>query len=253
MIMYQNILMNDSIVDIDSLLIFGVSHHSVSLEFREKLAEDYHKSGVINTLSKFGFDNGIVIATCNRFEIITVTNGNFEELKLTLTKRYPSAYLYQGEVAIKHILRVCSGLDSMVIGETQISAQLNLAYQNAIAEKCLNKTLHYLIRLCLYTSKKVHQFTSVGSYSLSIVAIATKLAEQVFGKLSECSTLILGSGNTAKLMIAHLQSKGTSSFIVANRTVKNAEDLASEINGKAIKLSQIDAVVGKVDLIVGNN
>jgi glutamyl-tRNA reductase len=139
----------------------------------------------------------------------------------------------------------------MVIGETQIVNQVKEAYAEAKAASCLNKVLHRLFQFSFALAKQVRE-TGLGSQGLSISYVAVKLAEQIFANLANHSVLLIGSGVMSELALLNLQSRGCRNFIIANRTLKNAEELAKKFTAKATELSEVPRLLNEVDLVIGS-
>jgi len=163
-------------------------------------------------------------------------------------------YLFQlhERDAVKHLLRVCSGLDSLVLGEPQILGQMKSAWQTAEAEGALGPQLNRLFQHAFTVAKKVRSDTAIGSSPVSVAFAAVQLSKQIFGELENKTALLLGAGETAELALRHLHGQGVKRVIIANRTVENAETLAAEFGAKAVALSELERVLPLADVVIAS-
>lgn len=239
------------------LRLVGVNHRTLSVDHRELIAS-LDTSSVLKELSS---DQGVetaILSTCNRFEILSigakaVTNvvDRFSD-SIGQDLPFDSIYSYQDSEAVRHFFRVASSLDSMVLGEPQILGQVKNAYEQAKERGSLGPQMHRLFQFAFRTAKKVRLNTGISENAVSVSYLAVRLAEQVFGDLSQRSALVIGSGETAELAVLHLKSRGCGDIIIANRTVNKAAVLAERVGGTAIGLDRVSTVLDKVDIVFGS-
>jgi glutamyl-tRNA reductase len=161
-------------------------------------------------------------------------------------------YTHFGDEAIRHIFRVASSLDSMVVGEPQILGQVKDAYKTAILEKTSGVILNKLLHRTFSVAKQVRSDTGIGDHAVSISYAAIKLGRKIFGTLEEKKVLLIGAGEMAELSVEHLINNGTGQIIVANRTFENGVKLAERYNGKAIRFEEITDHLRLVDIIISS-
>lgn len=242
------------------LVLTGVSFRTLGIEWREQLAK---KAPQPEQLAQQLLQRGLakeaaVISTCNRFEILSVggdgggIRGFFESLIDSPVTRPDALYQYLDAKAVRHLYRVSSSLDSMVVGEAQILGQVKRAYQQAVGIGSVGAHLHHLFQSAFHVAKKVRAHTDIAHHGVSLSYVAVKLAEQIFSDLRDVSVLIIGSGEMAELSALHLCSHGCQKIIVANRTVERAAELAERFGGLAVSLSDVDRVLDQVDIVIGS-
>lgn len=243
-----------------SVVLTGVSYKTLDVGGRESLARLIPDP---ETLAERVVREGLaaeaaVISTCNRFEIVSVggEGGGIRRFfeGLIGSSANPADVLYQhvDESAVRHLYRVSSSLDSMVVGEAQILGQVKKAYQRAIEVGSVGAHLHHLFQSAFSVAKKVRAHTEVSQHGVSVSYVAVRLAEQIFSDLSASTVLILGSGEMAELAALHLCSKGCRKIIVANRTVERAAELAERFGGVAVSLGDVDRVLDQADIVIGS-
>lgn len=244
--------------------VVGASFRTLGVEGREALARLSKSSD--DLLSRIAFRCGIrevvLLATCNRFEIVTAAeagrtggeDGLLQELRAILPAEIAAEALYhhRNRAAVEHLFRVASGLDSMALGEPQILGQVKDAYRASVERKLAGKTLHHLFQCAFRLAKRIREGTGIAERGISISYVAVTLARQIFGDLRERAALIVGSGRMAELAALHLRSHGCRSMIVANRTVERAAELALRIGGIAAPLEEITSLLPRVDMVIGS-
>ena len=244
-----------------SLLAFGLNHSTAPLEIRERVTIGPENiSGALMELTNCGgIDEAAILSTCNRTEIYcslddkrrTVPVDWFSEFHgLKKGELRPFLYSHPDENAVKHMLRVASGLDSMVLGEPQVLGQLKNAYQTAVKTGSIGQLLRGLFEYSFKVAKDVRSNTAIGSHPVSIAFAAIRLAQQIFGDLSKQTALLIGAGETITLAARHLHEKGLRRIIIANRTLERSQQLAAELNAYAVTLSDIPEHLEDVDMIV---
>lgn len=251
-----------------NIFLLGTSYKRLALEEREMLTViEKNESELINQIKKIAqADEIAMISTCNRFEIIAVNSDKDASLsekkkqeilaffsdKLGKSLKGDDFYCYDNRSAVRHFFSVASSLDSMVIGEAQILGQVKDSYRRAVENGSAGKFLHHLFQFAFHIAKKVRSNTDIAERGVSISYVAVKLAEQIFGDLSQRSVLIIGSGQMAELAALHLKTHGASEIIVANRTLEKAIELANKIEASAISLSEIYHHLSRVDVIISS-
>jgi glutamyl-tRNA reductase len=199
-----------------------------------------------------------VISTCNRFEIVSIGGDGggirafFESLLGKHESEGDALYQHLNDSAVRHLYRVSSSLDSMVVGEAQILGQVKRSYQRAVAAGSVGAHLHHLFQSAFGVAKKVRSHTDIAHHGVSLSYVAVRLAEQIFSELKAASVLILGSGEMAELAALHFGAKGCTKIIVANRTVERAAELAERFGGVAVALSDLDRVIDQADIVIGS-
>jgi len=241
--------------------VAGLSYKTAPVEVRERLAvhaSRLHCSGCRLKLGG-GLSEVVLVSTCNRVEIYGVAayphpTRLFEHLPASRdVDLTPYLYFKEGADAVQHLFSVTSGLDSMVLGETEITGQIKQAYQAAQAAKLTGKILNRVFQTALQTAKEIRTRTSIGRGATSVGSVAVELAEQVFGRsLSEKTVMILGTGKMGEACVRHLSKKSAGSVLVSNRSFERAETLAAEIGGRAIRFDNyLDAMVD-ADIVVSS-
>ncbi len=243
------------------LVVLGLNHKTVSVDIREQFAisEESARSGLRHLDEQDGIQEAVVLSTCNRTEIYAVLES--PSAKTTLMNFFLALsgnseakdeyfFYFEGEECIRHLFEVSSGLDSMVIGESQILNQIKTAYTMALREKATKTILNTLFHRAITTGKRVRTETRISYSAVSVSYAAVKLAEKVFGTLSERTAMVFGAGDAAELLVKNLQGKGLKRVIVTNRHMDKAEELARKINGVAVPFSNALSHADDVDIIV---
>jgi len=240
--------------------LIGVNHKSAPLEVRERLAiPESRVPDICRDLAAYpGIEEGMVISTCNRVEIVTHTvNGSadlrgFLHQNFHLTADELDAHLYEfrEKEAVRHVFRVASSLDSMVVGEAQILGQVKEAYATARAVGAVRGQLDQLFSRAFAVAKRVRTETAVGSSSVSIASVAVELAKKIFGSLEGKTVFIVGAGKMSELAARHLMAHGCTSIFVSNRTFDRAAGLARKFNGQAIKFDDLYNTCDQADIVI---
>jgi glutamyl-tRNA reductase len=161
-------------------------------------------------------------------------------------------YVHRSESAVRHILRVASGLDSLVLGEPQILGQVKEAYRRALKIGTIGRVLRRLFQHAFFVAKRIRTDTAIGSSPVSVAFAAVRLAQQIFGDLSPHTAMLIGAGDTIELSARHLVKCGLGRLVIANRTLENAHRLATEFGGYAIALDEIPAHLAEADIIISS-
>ncbi|HHJ19598.1 MAG TPA: glutamyl-tRNA reductase [Gammaproteobacteria bacterium] len=247
-----------------SLLTIGINHTTAPVDIRERVA--FAPESIPQTLTSLlelpGVEEASLLSTCNRTEVTCwhQNAANTPWLPEWLSAQHslepnqlaPYLYTYDDSAAVRHTLRVACGLDSLVLGEPQILGQLKTAYQQAMDQKSLGRHLCRLYQHTFQTAKQVRTETAIGSSAVSVAFAAVSLAKQIFGDLNQQTALLIGAGETIELAARHLSSQGVAHIIVANRTVKRAEKLASQFNARAVALQRLPDVLPEADIIISS-
>jgi glutamyl-tRNA reductase len=244
--------------------VVGLSHKSAPIEIREKFSLD--KSDTLKLsemlLATEQIDELVVLSTCNRTEIYFNVSkccaaGGFSIVKRVLNKITETdatidnyLYKYHHEEAVKHLFRVVSSLDSMVLGEYQIVSQIKEAYRTAKQNKTVGKQLNRLFIKALETGKQVRTQTEISKGAFSISYAAVEKCNEHYNDLSHKNILLIGAGETGELVIKNLYTKGCRNITILNRTLEKAEELANKYNGKAVPLSEMNAQIANADIVV---
>ena len=242
-----------------SVLAFGINHNSAPIGVRERLAlGDGMISATLDALiQEPDIHEAVVLSTCNRTEIYTVSNESFP-LQQWITKYRqlddidlsPFCYHHQGITAVQHLMRVASGLDSMIIGEPQILGQIKQAFQLATENGCVGAHLHQLFPAAFATSKHVRSETNIGRCPVSVAYTVVKLCQDFFESMSRCNVLLVGAGTTVELVATHLNDCHVNSMRFANRTLERANELANQFGADAMRIGDIPNHLSDIDIII---
>jgi glutamyl-tRNA reductase len=246
-----------------SIVILGLSHQSAPLELLEKStisSEDLPKK-LTDISQRDSISEAVVISTCNRTEIYVVAekfHAAYAEVRDFLADSAFVApediadhlYVHHDEDAVKHLFSVASGLDSAVLGESEIQGQVKKAWETSRIEKSSGPVLNLLFRHALETGKRVRSETSIGRHTASVSHAAVLMATDHLGSLEKKKVLVVGAGEMAEGMVVALAAAGPQEVQVANRTIKKANDLAERIGGKTVALSELSVALTEVDLLL---
>lgn len=245
------------------VLTFGLNHVSAPVSVRERVAfpVDVLKPALDGLRSAFGASvrEAAILSTCNRTEIYCAADpavsqhvpawlADFNSLEAGSLQ--PHVYQYQQNDAVRHAFRVASGLDSMVLGEPQILGQMKDAVRAAEQAGSLGTLLHQLFQRTFSVAKEVRSQTAIGAHSVSMAAASVRLAQRVFGDLSQANVLFIGAGEMIELCATHFAALNPQHMAVANRTLERAELLASRFVAKTLKLSELPEKIADYDVIV---
>lgn len=245
------------------LLALGINHKTASVEVRETVAfAPAQIELALNEASQVvGVDEIAIISTCNRTELYCSGDDSQGKNLLAWLSRYHqvdlaelknSVYLHHDESAVRHIMRVASGLDSLVLGEPQILGQLKTSYVQAQSANTARSELNRLFQQAFTTAKDIRTQTAIGQNPVSVAYAAVSLAQRIFADLSTSKALLIGAGETVELVARHLMATGLKDIVVANRTLARAELLASQIGAKAIVLEDIPEALADADIVISS-
>ncbi|RRQ22382.1 glutamyl-tRNA reductase [Thiohalobacter thiocyanaticus] len=246
-----------------SLIALGINHRTAPVDIRERVAFPAERMPeALRELTGLpGVQEGAILSTCNRTEIYCHLDQAEHQPILDWLSAYhhlgreqlqPYVYVHPDLDAVKHLLRVSSGLDSMVLGEPQILGQLKEAFQAAAETGTVSHLLNRLFQHTFSVAKQIRTDTAIGASPVSVAFAAVRLARQIYGDLSETTALLIGAGETIELAARHLHEQQLGRMIIANRTVERAHALATQFNGYAIALDEIPAHLAEADIIIAS-
>jgi glutamyl-tRNA reductase len=243
--------------------VTGLNHTRAPVELREKLAVDVRTlpATLADLRGALGASEIVVLSTCNRVEIYTAHENappTSEEVARAIASRRgvdPGAlagvlYRHQGPEAVRHLFRVASSLDSMVLGETQIIGQVKDAYLASKEAGGTGRIFNRLFQRALAVAKRVHTDTSLGEMNTSVSAVAARLAGKIFQDLGTKTLAILGAGETAELTVEAFRTRGVTRLLVVNRTIENARALAEPRGGSAHGLDELPLLLSRCDIVI---
>jgi glutamyl-tRNA reductase len=246
------------------LLCLGLNHRTAPVEVRERFAvAEYHIAEHAAEIAKLdGVSEGLVISTCNRTEYYLAGENAtqaFAALEARLTALADPGHgvkehfyhIHRADAA-RHLCRVASGLDSMVLGETEIFGQIKSAYAAALESGATGPVLNRVFQRAFSIGKKVRTDTAIQEGATSVAGAAVELAEKIFGKLAGCRVVVVGAGEMSRQTAQALVSRGASSVFVTNRSFDRAEELAKEMGGRAVKFDEWTAVLAGVDVVISS-
>jgi glutamyl-tRNA reductase len=248
-----------------NIAVVGLNHKTASVEMREQLAAFLNREGTAAASLKElrRIEESVVLTTCNRVEVIFTSEDlehSIRELVHYWRERVlPSAvfsmeslYIYRNEEAVRHLFRVASSLDSMVLGEPQILGQLKEAYREAVEQETTGVVLNRLLHKTFSVAKRVRTETGIASHAVSISFAAVELAKKIFQNLDGKKALLIGAGEMAELAAEHLLRNRVQRIIVANRTLERAMELSQRWHGQALSLEELPAALIETDIVISS-
>jgi len=240
------------------LYVIGVNHTTAPIQIREHVAFDSeHLGSALRELTLHDATEAAILSTCNRTELYCSTDNPIKPLnwlsqyhKLETNSIQPYIYTLPDNEAVKHAFRVASGLDSMVLGEPQILGQFKQSVKIAQDAGTLGTLLHKLFQRTFEVAKEVRTNTDIGANSISMAAAAVKLAQRIFGNISQQKILFIGAGEMIALCADHFATQKPKSIVVANRTLERGIELAEKIGGEAILLNDLPDRFAEFDIVV---
>ncbi len=243
------------------LFVCGVNHKSASVEMREQLAIGHEHVAVAlkNLIDQEHIHEGVILSTCNRTEMYCIADDEMALLHwlqsrhcntLSAQEFYSVVYSYKDEAALEHMMRVASGLDSMVVGEPQILGQIKDAYVQADDCATISTQLKRIMQAVFATAKKVRTETAVGMKPVSVAFTAVNLVKSMFTDLAAVKALFIGAGDTIELATKYLVEQGLHNIYTANRTLAHAQSLVAEIDGVAVGLEEVPRLLSDVDIVI---
>jgi len=248
-----------------NIVVVGLSHKTANVEIREKLAfSPTNMEKPLGTLLAIdGITEGVIVSTCNRVEIYVTTRdiaGGIARVKRFLADyhNFPldtldqHVYSLHGEDAIRHVFRVASSLDSMVVGEPQILGQIKTSYGYAAEYRSSGIILNRFLHKAFSVAKRVRTETKIASSAVSVAFAAVELAKKIFNDLSDKTVMLIGAGEMCELAAKHFLNSGVRGLMVTNRTFERAEKLADEFDGKAVRFDDLFDQLHKADIILSS-
>ncbi|MFQ5458837.1 MAG: glutamyl-tRNA reductase [Myxococcota bacterium] len=248
-----------------ALIIAGISHKTAPVRIREQYAfpESDPETPLRALWSGGGCDEAMIVSTCNRVEVLAVSKSSDsleERLRKWLADAYgespgqlaPHLYLHCDTDAIRHVFRVASSLDSMIVGEPQILGQVKDAYRVAAAIGTAGPLVNRLMQKAFSVAKRVRTETGVAEAAVSVSSVAVQLAERIFDTLEDKEVVLLGAGEMIKTAARILKDSGTGRLRVLNRTVARAQSLAKEVGGEAASLDRLPELLPEGDIVLSS-
>jgi glutamyl-tRNA reductase len=248
-----------------NLALIGINHRTAPVEVRERMhiPESRLAQAVSDLIHREGIREGLILSTCNRVEVMTSAEESVDaeliiqqfladhhQFELTPYERF--FYRYQQQEVVRHLFRVASSLDSMIVGEPQILGQLKRAYALACEAGGLNGSLNEIVNQALAVGRRVRRETALGSAAVSVSYAAVELAKKIFGSLEGRTVFVIGAGKMSELAAKHLWRSGASAIYVTNRTYERAVQLAAVFRGTAIAFEQLFEHLPKADIVISS-
>ena len=248
-----------------SVLVLGLSHKTAPVEVRERFAVSGERADLLlgSLVERPGIDEACILSTCNRVEFLVrsdLADGAEAQLLELLGESYsapirqaePYLYRYADRDAVRHIFRVASSLDSMVVGEPQILGQVKEAYQAAKRAGTVRGPLDQLLTAAFRVARRVRNETGIGQMAVSVSYVAVELAKKIFGEMEGLSVLIVGAGKMSEATARRLKSAGAAKTYVTNRTFERAQELARQFDGEAAPYDRLLELLTKVDVVISS-
>jgi glutamyl-tRNA reductase len=243
-----------------NFIVIGVNHQTAPVEVREQFAiPEARLPEAAKSLAGYpGIEEGMVISTCNRVEMLARTVNGTADIHGFMQQFYGfdpgpyRKYLYEHRErdAVRHVFRVASSLDSMIVGEPQILGQVKEAYATARAVGAVNSQLDVLLTRAFAVAKRVRTETAIATSAVSVASVAVDLAKKIFGNLQGKSVYLVGAGKMCELSARHLLAHGAKQIYVANRTYERSVAMAKKFNGQAIPFEQLYETVPNADIVI---
>jgi glutamyl-tRNA reductase len=248
-----------------SIILIGVNHKTAPVEVRERLAlnDQACADGLRRLVDGEVVREGLIVSTCNRVEILSATTAEqiessagrlaqFLDAAGELPTGFLNSHLYRhtDEDAVRHLFRVASSLDSMVVGEPQVLGQVRRAYSVAVeagtAGRVLNRLVHHTFRV----AKRVRNETGIAANAVSISYMAVELGKKIFDSLKGCTVLLIGAGEMAELSARHLVNAGATRVLIVNRTEETARQMAHEFGAQTMPFERLDEALAEADVVI---
>ena len=241
-------------------LLAGINHKTAPVELREQLAIPGERlaEATRSLLAHPNVSEAMIVSTCNRVELLAAYQDSVPDMAAFFDAQFsveasvlaPHLYQHRDREAVRHLFRVASSLDSMVVGEPQILGQVKESYTVARALGAVRSQLESLLQSAFSVAKKVRTETAIGSSSVSIASVAVDLSRKIFGSLEGKRVLLVGAGKMSELAARHLLQQGASSLLVTNRTEERALRLARNFNGHVLPFAELHARAGEADIVI---
>ena len=248
-----------------SIVLIGVNHKSAPVELRELLAfsEEACTQGLRKLVDGDVVREGLIVSTCNRVEVLAETarerlQEGVERITdlLSQSRSLPSdffhkhIYSHTDDQAVRHLFRVASSLDSMVVGEPQVLGQVRRAYSLALEAGTAGRVLNRLVHHAFRVAKRVRTETGIAANAISLSYMAVELGKKIFNSLKGHTVLLIGAGEMAELSARHLLNAGVARMLIANRTEESAERLAQEFSGEAVDFDRLSSHLAEADIVI---
>ena len=248
-----------------SIVLIGVNHKSAPVELRELLAfsEEACTKGLRTLVDGDVVREGLIVSTCNRVEVLTetakerlqegidrITDLLSQSRSLPRDFFHKHVYSHTDDQAVRHLFRVASSLDSMVVGEPQVLGQVRRAYSLAIEAGTAGRVLNRLVHHAFRVAKRVRTETGIAANAISISYMAVELGKKIFSSLKGQTVLLIGAGEMAELSGRHLLNAGVARVLIANRTEESAERLAKEFGGEAVSYDRLSSHLADADIVI---
>lgn len=250
-----------------TLIALGINHKTAPVALREKVA--FNADSLVEALRSLKARNqtqeAVIVSTCNRTEIYALPNGDNTEQSAKALQQWlvefhaltddalqKHSYTYYGDSAVQHMMRVASGLDSLILGEPQILGQVKQAFNDAKHSGAVGNGLERLFQYTFSVAKRVRSETDIGSNAVSVAFAAVQLAKHIFANLAKQRVLLVGAGETIELVAKHLQEQGVTQIMVANRTLARAEALSETLDAEPITLAQLPSHLAQADIVISS-
>jgi len=240
-----------------TVFCIGLSHHTANVATREQFAGSATAESIVR---EAGCPEALLLTTCNRVEVYGVSHKRIstDEIARCLTKTpirdphyyAPPFYRYEAEKCVQHLCRVASGLDSMVVGESEILGQAKKAYELARKSGAAGPYLHRLFQRAFRVAKQVRTHTDIARGAVSVGSVAVDLAQRIFGRLSDCKVLVLGAGEMSERTARALISRGVTDLRVTNRSMDRACELARAVGGRSIPFETWETQCREIDIFI---
>ncbi len=246
-----------------ALIAYGINHATAPVDIREQISfgNEIAADALHELKHQHGVKEAAILSTCNRTELYCSLDGDqnretidwlhqFHGMKPGLLE--PFLYIHSGINAVRHVLRVACGLDSMILGEPQVLGQMKDAYQKAVNAGSVGHQLNRLFQHSFHVAKEVRNNTAIGNHPVSVAYAAVRLAQQIFGDLNKKTALLIGAGETIELATRHLAENGLQRMIIANRTLKRSQHLANQYSAFAIPIEDIAKHLAEADIVISS-
>jgi glutamyl-tRNA reductase len=248
-----------------NIIVVGLSHKTASVEIRERVAfsPNLIEKPLKELIDLDGIIEGVIVSTCNRVEIYATTRdiaGGIARLRRFMADYHripfeelePHLYSHHSEAAIRHVFRVASSLDSMVVGEPQILGQIKTSYGYAAEYKTSGIILNRFLHKAFSVAKRVRTETKIASSAVSVAFAAVELAKKVLGDLSDKTVMLIGAGEMCELAAKHFLNSGAKGVMVTNRTFERAERLAADFAGEAVRFEELFQHLHRADIVLSS-
>ena len=247
------------------VIVVGINHKTAPVEIRERLTFDPSQLGdaMVQLQGKKSILENVILSTCNRTEIYAVVDqihtGRYyikeflsQWFQIEKEEFTPFLFIYEEDGALEHLFKVACGLNSLILGETQILGQVRTSFLTAQEEKTSGTVFNQLFKQAITLAKKAHSNTDIGANAVSVSYAAVELAKKVFGTIENKHVLILGAGKMGELAIENLHGNGATNVTVVNRTYEKAKDLASRFHGKAKSIDELQEALMEADILISS-